>query len=97
MNRASGWVLLASGVVALLCVPAILVTEQLGRSQRPFHTTQLLATVVCLVSSARFLWASRGDVLGWPRVLALVALGLSGLWLGFAGFVLLSFDLDGIG
>ena len=97
MNRASGWILLASGGLALLCAPAILVAERLGLSQRPFHATQLLATLVCLVSSARFLLASRSEVRGWPRVLGMVALGLSGLWLGFVCFVLLSFDLDAIG
>ncbi|MHC5212555.1 MAG: hypothetical protein ACYTG2_17725 [Planctomycetota bacterium] len=97
MNRASGWTLLASGGLALLCAPAILVAEQLGWSQRPLHGTQLLATMVCLVSSARFLWAGRGEVRGWPRVLAIVALGLSGLWLCFVCFVLLSLDLAAIG
>ncbi|MHC5211833.1 MAG: hypothetical protein ACYTG2_14025 [Planctomycetota bacterium] len=97
MNRPSGRLFLASGGLALLCAPAILVAERLGWDQRPFHTAQLAATLACLLASIGFLRATRGEPRGWPRALAVGAALLSGLWLGLVGWVLLTFDLSGMG
>jgi hypothetical protein len=89
---------LISGGWALLCMPAILIAEQGGWSQAPFHVTQFLATVVCFVSSVTFLvryWGSE-SASGFERSLAVVAAILAGLWLAFCCYVILTFDLSGI-
>ena len=93
MTTFSRWAFLASGTWAVLCAPAILLAERFSWSQRPFHLTQILAALTCLVSSSLFLWTTRGNGFGWQRSLALVAGTLSGLWVAFFSYVLLTFDL----
>ena len=88
--RPSTRVFLLSGIYALLCIPGILLAERNGWSQRPFHSTQWLAVAVCLVSSAKFLWGSRGLSVGWRRPVACLGLLLSGLYLLFIIYVMVT-------
>jgi len=85
---------LAAGVLALLCIPLILLAERHGASQAPIHVTQLIAVLVCMPSSATYLFATRGRPFGWQRSLGVVAFTLTGLWLAFICFVILTFDLS---
>ncbi len=91
----SQWWHLGSGAYALLCAPAILVAEQQGWPERPLHSTQLLATLVCLMTSVRYLRSTRGCSLGIRRPLALAVSVASGLWVGFVCFVVLVFMFSG--
>lgn len=96
MTTPSRWLFLVTGGYALLCAPAILLAEQYGWSQAPFHVTQLIATLICFPSSVVFLWSTKGTHFGWQRSLSIVALLMSGLWVAFFCFVLLTFDLSGM-
>ncbi len=100
MNRiisASKRAFLVTGIYALACLPAVLLAERSGWSQRPLHLTQSIAVLLCLVSSAGFLWSTRGLRIGALRWLASAAVLLCGLWLMFLAYVLVSFDLSGMG
>lgn len=88
------WLFLAGGVYAALCAPAILVAERLAWSQGPFHVTQLLAVALCFLSSLAFLWRTRRSPFSSQRWLALAAAVLSGLWLSFVVYVLLTLDFS---
>jgi hypothetical protein len=81
-------VLLVMGFYALGCAPAILIAERFGWSQWPLHSSQLLAVVVCLLAGLGFLWSTRGDRIRGFRLLAMLAVGASGLWLAFVAFVI---------
>jgi len=96
MTTTAKWLFLIAGGYALLCAPAILVAERYGWSEAPLHSTQLLATLICFVSSAAFMLSTTGSSSGWERSLSAVALILSGLWLAFFCYVILTFDLSGI-
>jgi len=96
MTKKAKWVFLISGGCALLCAPAVLIAERSGWSQWPFHVTQLVATLICLASSVIFIVSTRGQDFGLERSLAAVALLLSGLWLVFVCYVLLTLDLSSL-
>ena len=85
---------LVAGVLALMCIPLILLAERHGASQAPINVIQLIAVPVCMASSATYLFATRGRPFGWQRSLGVVALTLTGLWLAFICFVILTFDLS---
>lgn len=87
---------MGAGTYALACAPAILIAERLGWSQSFFHITQLVATILCFPAAAFFLWQTRGLRCTWARGFAWGALGLSGLWLAFILYVLLSLDFSGM-
>ena len=93
---ASWWLFLSLGGYILACIPAIFVAEHFGWSQWPLHTTQLLATVLCIPSAAAFLWCTRGARFGWQQVVAILAVLLAGLWCVFVCFVMLTLDFSGI-
>jgi len=84
---------LVAAVVALLCAPAILLAERLAWPQAPLHVVQLSAVVLCFLASLVFLWCTRGTRSGGPRWVALTAAALSGVWLLFIGFVLVTFSV----
>lgn len=90
MRPPSTRVFLFSGIYTLLCIPGILLAERNGWSQVPFHSTQWLAVAVCAFSSAWFLWASRGLSVGWRRPVACLGLLLSGLYLLFIIYVVVT-------
>jgi hypothetical protein len=91
---ASRTIFLFAGGWALLCIPAILIAEQIGSSQAPFHVTQLLATVVCFASSVTFLVCSRRTASRLENSLAAVAAIVSGVWLSFAGYVIFALEFS---
>ena len=88
---------LTAGIYAALCAPAILVAERLSWPERVFHVTQWLAVAVCLPAGLTFLWSTRCSPSSTLRWLALAATVLSGLWLSFLLYVLLTFDLSNMG
>ena len=96
MQFLSGKLSVASAGTALLVIPLILLAERTGISQAPFHLTQLLATLVCVASSARFLWVCRGEAVGWVRAVALLGGSLSGAWLLFVAWVMLTLEFPGM-
>ncbi len=91
MQPLSSRIFLASGVYAALCVPGILIAERAQWDESLFHSTQWLALVVCSLSSARFLLVSRGQAVGWRRPVAWLAGLLSGLYLLFIIYVLVTY------
>ena len=88
---------MGAGIYALACAPAILLAERLGWSQSFFHATQFVATILCVTVAPFFLWITRGLRFNWARWFALIACVLSGLWLAFVIYVLMSLDFSAIG
>ena len=94
ITQSSKWLFLVAGIYAALCAPAILLAERLAWPQSPFHVTQLLAVALCLPASLTFLWRTRGSPFTTQRWLAVTAAVLSGLWLSFVIYVLLTIDFS---
>jgi hypothetical protein len=94
ITQSSKWLFVTTGVYAALCAPAILLAERLAWPQTLFHVTQFLAVALCLPASLLFLWRTRGSASGAQQSLAVVAAVLSGLWLSFVVFVLLTLDFS---
>jgi len=88
-TRPSWWLMLGTGLYAVLCVPLILLAERHGWSEGPFHGTQLLATLVCFLSSIDFIRGDKPKSVRWQRAVAIVALTLSGLLLALLAFALM--------
>jgi hypothetical protein len=97
IRASSSWLFLVAGIYALACIPAIFLAERFSWPEWPFHTTQLLAVVLCFLTSVVFLWSTRGSQFGAQRWLATIASVLCGLWLAFVVYVFLTFNLSGIG
>jgi hypothetical protein len=76
-------------------MPAILLAERLSLPQGPLHTTQFLAVALCFPSSLVFLWRNRDTWSGTRRLAAGAAL-LSGVWLVFVAYVLLTLDFSSL-
>ncbi|HAF58812.1 MAG TPA: hypothetical protein DCL00_04405 [Opitutae bacterium] len=81
---------LATGIAALVCILPILYLESLGKPQSPYHMIQLLCCFLCFLSSFSFIWNTRGNGLSSTKVLATVACLLSGGWVGFFVYALVS-------
>lgn len=95
LGASSRPVFLGAGAYALFCCPAILIAERRGWPEWPFHITQLLATLLCFAGSLAFVLSSGGSGRTLDRSVAALALALSGAWLAFVVFVLVTFDLSG--
>ena len=61
-------------------------------AQAPYHLTQLIAIILCLVSSIVFLTTTRSSPFGPWQWLASSALALCSLWLAFVAYVLLTYS-----
>ena len=88
--------MLLSGLCALACIPGILAAERFGWSERPFHATQILATLLCFVASVGYLLMGRRSMRAGSRVLAVTAAILSGSYLAFLAWVLTRIDFSGM-
>ncbi len=87
--------LLITAIYALVCIPAILLSERYGWTQAPYHLTQMIAIILCLASSIVFLVTTRSSSFGaWQR-LASSALALCFLWLTFVAYVLATYSGPG--
>ena len=84
--------LIVTATYILGCIPAILLAEQYGWTQTPFHLTQLIAVVLCLISCIVFLAATRSSPFRIWQWLASVALVLSLLWLALVAYVILTYS-----
>ena len=73
----------ASALYAAICIPAIFAAEWLGLPESWIHTTQLLAVLVMVTSSAVVLYLSRGAAPSWPRRLLFLLFGLGLAWVVF--------------
>lgn len=88
------WMFLTSGIIALACIPGILLSNYFGYSEGPFHGLQWLACMICFPFSIWYLRAarSRPNSAGGrqPKVefLATIAATLTGLWLAFLFLVI---------
>lgn len=89
-------VFISAGVYAVACAPAILLAERFGWPESFFHITQFVAAVLCFLAAGLYLWSTRGLRFDGRRRLAGVACVLSGLWLAFVVYVLLTLDFSGI-
>ncbi len=94
VTHSSRLLFLIAGAYAALCAPTILFVERLGWPQGPFHVTQLLAAMLCFPASLVFLWRTRGAPFGAQRWLAVVAAVLTGLWIAFVIYVVLTLDFS---
>ncbi|RYG98049.1 MAG: hypothetical protein EON58_08275 [Alphaproteobacteria bacterium] len=83
---------LAFGSYAVLCAPAILISEHFGLSDDPLQMTQPIAVLGCIASSALFLFSTRGRPLQGIRLAASIALLLASLWASFVVFVIMTLD-----
>lgn len=87
--RTWAWTFLLSGGYALACIPAVFLFEHIGWEDAPLHITSFLACIICAVSAAMYLNASRASMDGATRavktmrMIAYLALALT------AGFLLL--------
>ena len=88
--------MLFAGIWALACAPAILLAESKRWPQWPFHSTQLVACLVCIGGSTWFLVATRSQEKGWRQVVALAGWMLAGAWVFFVAWVLLTLDFSGM-
>lgn len=84
---------LVSGIYAVLCAPAIFLAEHYGGPQSFFHASQLLAVVICFLSSSAYLRRGRQPKQTSWLVLAAISALVSGLWLAFVVYVIASFDI----
>ena len=84
--------LIVTATYILGCIPAILLAEQYRWTQTPFHLTQLIAVVLCLISCIVFLAATRSSPFRIWQWLASVALVLSLLWLALVAYVILTYS-----
>ena len=76
-------VFLFSASWVLLCIPCILIAEGQRFPQWPFHTSQMLMSVVCCVTSFVTWRQHRAVVPIWLRRLSLLGVILTSLWLTF--------------
>ena len=90
--RVSKRIFVISAVYTLGCIPAILLAERYGWTQAPFHLTQLIAVVLCLIACTVFLAATRSSPFGPWQWLASGALALLFLWLAFVVYVILTYS-----
>ena len=90
--RVSRRVLVVTATYILGCIPAILLVERYGWTQAPFHLTQLIAVVLCLISCIVFLVATRSSPFRLWQWLASVALVLLLLWLALVAYVILTYS-----
>ncbi len=90
--RVSRRVLVVTATYILGCIPAILLAERYGWTQTPFHLTQLIAVVLCLISCTVFLAATRSSPFRLWQWLASVALALLLLWLALVAYVILTYS-----
>ena len=90
--RVSRRVLVVTATYILGCIPAILLAERYGWTQAPFHLTQLVAVVLCLISSTVFLAATPSSPFRIWQWLASVALVLTLLWLALVAYVILTYS-----
>ncbi len=90
--RVSRRTFVISAVYILGCIPAILLAERYGWTQAPFHLTQLISVVLCLISCTVFLAATRSSPFGLWQWLASVALAPLFLWLAFVAYVMLTYS-----
>jgi len=100
-SKLLGVTFLSSGVFTLLCAPGVLLAERYDWPQGPFHLAQTLAVIVCFITSISYLGASRkAKAIGKPvsslrTRLAWIAAMLTGVWLSFIVYVIVTFDLSG--
>ena len=87
---------MGAGVYALTCAAAILIMERLGWSQSFFHVTQIVATILCGLAAALFLWLTRGARFDWARRVAITACVLSGLWMALVLYIFITLDFSAI-
>ena len=87
--------LLITAIYSLACIPAILLSERYGWTQAPYHLTQLIAIILCLISSIVFLAATRSSPFGPWQWLASSALALCALWLAFMAYALATYSGPG--
>ena len=90
------YLFMGTGFYALACAPAILFAEQLGWSQFLLNLSQLVTTILCVLSATCFLWITQGLGFIGIRCFAVVACVFSSLWLSFVVYVLLNLDFGGI-
>ena len=88
-GKSSFWIFLTSGLYAVMCAPVILYAERRGWPEWPLHSTQLIATLICFISSFIYTMSHRNTPPGWRRRLAVVSLLLSGVWLAIICVLLL--------
>ena len=93
--RLARHVVLITAIYSLACIPTILLSERYGWTQAPYHLTQLIAIILCLISSIVFLAATRSSPFGPWQWLASSALALCALWLAFVAYVLLTYSGPG--
>ena len=90
--RVSRRVLAVTATYILGCIPAILLAERYGWTQAPFHLTQLIAVIFCLISCIVFLVATRSSPFRLWQWLASVALVLLLLWIALVAYVILTYS-----
>lgn len=90
--RVSRRVLVVTAAYILGCIPAILLAERYGWTQTPFHLTQLIAVVLCLLSCIVFLATTRSSPFRLWQWLASVALVLLLLWLALVAYIILTYS-----
>lgn len=88
--------MMLSGLCALGCIPGILAAEHFGWSERPFHATQILATLLCFVTSVGYLLMGRRSMNPATQALTVTATVLSGSYLAFLAWVLARIDFSGM-
>jgi hypothetical protein len=86
---------LLSGLCALACLPAILVAERLAWSERPLHATQMIACLLCFLTSTAYLLRNRTAPRN-SRATAWLASLLSGGYLAFLLWVITRLDFSGM-
>ena len=93
--RLARHVVLIPAIYSLACIPAILLSERYGWTQAPYHLTQLIAIILCLISSIVFLAATRSSPFGPWQWLASSALALCFGWLTLAAYILATYSGPG--
>ena len=88
--------MMLSGFCALACIPGILAAEHFGWSERPFHATQILATLLCFVASVGCLLMGRRSMNPATQALTVTATVLSASYLAFLAWVLARIDFSGM-
>ncbi|MBC8404855.1 MAG: hypothetical protein H8E15_06495 [Planctomycetes bacterium] len=88
-DRVAKWIFLASGINALACISPTFIAESLNFPEVYVGLTQLMAAIVCFMSSRSYLKSTRrtpsSDEYRKPLLSTLAVIGatLSGLWIGF--------------
>jgi uncharacterized membrane protein YfcA len=87
-DKVSLYTFLGSGLISLLCIPAIFLAENYKIHEGPIHVTQLFFLVLCFLSCIIYLRETKKRHFSWKKALAIIGTAIIGALFSFAAVII---------